>query len=296
MSEEKPRCFGYLRVSTRAQAEEGESPEVQQKRIEAKYNAEFLPKGYAWGGLEYDGAVTASIPLRERERGKVLDASVRKGDIVLISRVDRGFRDMLDAIATAREWKARGVSVVFMDLGIDVSSDWGELILAIMAKTAEMERRTILERTMSAKRNMLERGLWPFRPDATPYGYKVEKRTVKNGGRSVRAAVLVPNLAQRQWGRYLIELFTRLETVSDTYRFLSDNKILFWDGKPTTYDRVYRTIINEQKLQADEVSRGVTPDQSLPPTVRWPERQRKGIFNSYWTAGGEEKTRGEEPV
>jgi putative DNA-invertase from lambdoid prophage Rac len=77
--------------------------------------------------------------------GKLLDV-VREGDTVCVYAVDRLGRDALDVQATVRKLLDKGVAVEVHGLGT-IARGVGELILAVLAQVADMERRRIIERT-----------------------------------------------------------------------------------------------------------------------------------------------------
>jgi hypothetical protein len=52
-------AFGYIRVSTRDQAEGGLGLAAQREQIEDLYARKYKPAGYAWGGIYEDRAVSA---------------------------------------------------------------------------------------------------------------------------------------------------------------------------------------------------------------------------------------------
>jgi hypothetical protein len=51
--------FGYIRVSTRDQAESGAGLAAQRDQIEEFFERKYKPQGYAWGGIYEDKAVSA---------------------------------------------------------------------------------------------------------------------------------------------------------------------------------------------------------------------------------------------
>lgn len=75
---------------------------------------------------------------------------IRKGDILFVYAVNRLGRDALDVQATVRSLLGRGVEVDVHGLG-RISRGAGELILAVLAQVADMERMRILERTAAGR-------------------------------------------------------------------------------------------------------------------------------------------------
>ncbi|MCJ2042525.1 recombinase family protein [Methylobacterium sp. J-059] len=160
--------YGYARVSTARQANEGESLDVQRRMIE----------GYAlMHGLQLDDVlveegVSGSIPLNERPAGAAMLAKLRAGDIVIAAKLDRCFRSALDALNVVERLKARGVKLHLLDLGGDIAGNGlSKLFLTIAAAFAEAERDRIRERISNVKADQKARGR--YLGGKVPFGYRV---------------------------------------------------------------------------------------------------------------------------
>src|ERR1700722_11859168 len=95
--------YGYARVSTSRQAEEGESLDVQQRTV-AGY---ALMHGLTVDGMFVERGVSGSVPLSERAEGKALLAILKAGDVLITAKLDRMFRSALDALDVLAKLKAR---------------------------------------------------------------------------------------------------------------------------------------------------------------------------------------------
>ena len=132
----------YFRVSTGDQ-----SVEAQRHALGGAFDAEYEDIGVS-------GGVMAA---RRPGFAKLLE-QVRKGDTVCVYAVDRLGRDALDVQSTVRHLIDRGVTVDIHGLG-QIGRGVGEIILAVLAQIADMERHKIKERTevgRSAARKALE--------------------------------------------------------------------------------------------------------------------------------------------
>lgn len=161
-------AYGYCRVSTARQANEGESLEVQRRQIE----------GYAhMHGLKLDDivveeSVSGSVPVIERPAAGALFGKLTKGDIVIAAKLDRLFRSALDALKVVEYLKARGVKLHLLDLGGDISGNGlSRLFLTIAAAFAEAERDRIRERVSQSKADQRARGR--YLGGKVPFGYRV---------------------------------------------------------------------------------------------------------------------------
>src|SRR5215467_5266121 len=68
------RTFGYWRVSTDAQAEDGQSLEVQQRQLEGW----AMQRGVTLKSVHVEAGVSGAIPFLERPEGGKLWAELRK--------------------------------------------------------------------------------------------------------------------------------------------------------------------------------------------------------------------------
>lgn len=126
--------IAYYRVSTSDQ-----SVEAQRHAMGGAFDKEFSDEGVS------GGTMAATRP----GFAKLLEI-VREGDVVCVYAVDRLGRDALDVQATVRRLLEQGVAVEVHGLGT-ISRGVGELILAVLAQVADMERRRITERTQAGR-------------------------------------------------------------------------------------------------------------------------------------------------
>lgn len=121
--------IAYFRVSTADQ-----SIESQREAMGGEFDEEFSDQ------------VSGSVLAKDRPGFASLLDYVRKGDVVYVYSVDRLGRDALDVQSTVRALIQRDVAVHVRGLG-EISQGVGELVLAVLAQVADMERRRIMERT-----------------------------------------------------------------------------------------------------------------------------------------------------
>lgn len=163
--------YGYVRVSTLQQANEGESLETQLRQI--KSYSEL--KGYSIPreNLITERGVSGSLEFEKRPEGAKLFASLESGDILIFSKLDRAFRNTRNALNTLHELKERGVSVHFIDLGGDVTNDGiGSVIFTILSAFATFERERIATRIREVKQVQKTEG--KFLGGFTRFGYSVD--------------------------------------------------------------------------------------------------------------------------
>lgn len=134
--------IAYYRISTNSQ-----SIEAQRQTLPGPFDREFADEGVS-------GATMAA----DRPGFSALLNYIREGDTLYIAAIDRLGRDALDIQSTVRKLMARGVTVDVLGLG-PIGKGVGELIVAVLAQIADMERGRIKERCdagRSAARASLE--------------------------------------------------------------------------------------------------------------------------------------------
>jgi putative DNA-invertase from lambdoid prophage Rac len=164
----------YSRVSTLIQAEEGESLGVQDRMLRGYYMIHGLdPSDRSF----VERGVSGSVPVAERPEGKRFLGTVARGDIIVCAKLDRMFRDARDALNVLHALRDRGVSLHFVDLGVDVCGNGlAKLMFTILSAFAEMERDRIRERVSEVKADQRKRNR--YLGGAVPFGFKVQHGTL----------------------------------------------------------------------------------------------------------------------
>jgi putative DNA-invertase from lambdoid prophage Rac len=156
--------YGYVRVSTERQADEGESLGTQQRVIDGY----AMMNGLTLDSIFVERGVSGSKPVGERPEGARLLAALKAGDVVITPKLDRMFRSALDALDVLGRLKDRGVSLHMIDLGGDVTGNGvSKLVFTILSAVAEAERDRIRERIRDVKADQRKRqrylgGIVPF--------------------------------------------------------------------------------------------------------------------------------------
>jgi putative DNA-invertase from lambdoid prophage Rac len=127
--------IAYVRVST-----DDQTTEAQRHSISQRFNVN------EWFSDEATSGATKAL---QREGFKALHAYARKGDTVVVAAIDRLGRDTIDVLETVEALKAKGVTVVSMREGFDLSSPVGKAMLTMLAAVAELERANIKARQMA---------------------------------------------------------------------------------------------------------------------------------------------------
>ncbi len=168
------RAVIYVRVSTAKQAESGLGLGDQTERL-AAYCA---LRGLDMVATVTDAGESAGKPLAKRPGGrKVLDLVRRKAvDAVVVLKLDRAFRSVVDALQTSEAWDRAGVALHVADMAgtaIDTTSAAGRMFLTMLAGMGEFERNLAAERTTAALAHKARCGDMRLGAHA-PYGWRYE--------------------------------------------------------------------------------------------------------------------------
>lgn len=161
------RCYIYIRVSTREQAEEGYSIGEQQERL-IKYAEAMgwtIVKVYIDPG--HSGGTMDRPALQE------MIANIREVDIVLVDKLDRLSRSLYDTLYMIQKvFGDQDVSFVSRNEAFDTSTSFGRAMVGILAVFAELERERIKERMSDGRNGRAKEGKWHGQ---APIGYDYNK-------------------------------------------------------------------------------------------------------------------------
>lgn len=130
--------YGYVRVSTRGQAKDGNSLESQKKSL-SEAGAEKI----------YIDVFTGTKS--DRPEFDKLMKQLSSGDTLIVTKLDRLARSISHGSEVVSELIARGVRVYILNIGIMDDTPASKLIRNIFFSFAEFERDMIVERTMEGK-------------------------------------------------------------------------------------------------------------------------------------------------
>ena len=130
--------YGYARVSTKGQAKDGNSLEVQEKALrESGANEIYVD---AFTGTKTD----------RPEFDKLMD-KIQKGDTLIVTKLDRFARSMTQGSELVSDLVEKGIKVYILNIGVMDNTPSSKLIRNVFFAFAEFERDMIVERTMEGK-------------------------------------------------------------------------------------------------------------------------------------------------
>ncbi len=152
----------YVRVSTDSQAASGHGLDAQRKTI----SAEADRRGWEDVVWYIDGGFSG----KDLDRPAMADllSVIRRGDVLVIAKLDRLSRSLSDFAALMERAQRQKWNVVALDLGIDLSTPNGEFMASVLAAMARWERRIIGQRTKEGMAAARAKGVLPGRRSALP--------------------------------------------------------------------------------------------------------------------------------
>lgn len=170
------KVFGYIRVST---ADQANSLQVQLDRIKdyCRYNSMELVQVFI------DEDVSGFKPISTRPQGLLMLGALSSGQAegIVAVKIDRLFRNTVDALTTAEDLKAKNINLFIADQGgvtVDYQSANGKFVFTLLAASAQYERDKTSDRTTDVLTHKKKSGMVYCRP---VFGYdNVEGRLVEN--------------------------------------------------------------------------------------------------------------------
>lgn len=199
----------YIRVSTHHQVDKDSLPFQRSELINyAKY---------VLGIENYEIFEDAGYSGKNTDRPKFQEMmnKIKKREFthLLVWKIDRISRNLLDFCAMYDEIKGYGVTFVSKNEQFDTSSAMGEAMLKIILVFAELERKLTAERVTSIMLNRAEKGLW--NGANVPIGYKYDEETKFPKIDSKEAETV----------KYIYNTYQECESTSEVTNLLNNNNI-----------------------------------------------------------------------
>jgi DNA invertase Pin-like site-specific DNA recombinase len=162
-------AYGYIRVSSAEQAgDDRTSLETQRRKVAAV--AELC--GLDLARIIEEPGVSGGTAMAERPGGREPLSLLQRGDTVIVSKLDRGFRNAADALAQTETWKRQGIDPIVADMGSEPVTQNGvsRMFFGMLALVAQFERERIAERT--AEGRAAKRKAGGHIGGTAPFGYR----------------------------------------------------------------------------------------------------------------------------
>ena len=175
------RLLGYTRVSTTSQDARLQLDALMAAGVEARDVFSDVTSG-------------ARAAIKRPGMKKLFDYAT-EGDTVVVWRIDRLGRSLIDVLNTVNLLRERGVKVQSISDGIDPETSSGRMMLGMLATLAEYERELITERVnagiAAAKQNGTKFGRPPVDPAVVKEKLAIVKDARAKGRTAKDAAALV---------------------------------------------------------------------------------------------------------
>ena len=179
--EEVGRLVGYARVST--------ADQTTQMQIAALTKAGVSPANL------HEEQVSGVAVKRPALEAAIADC--RAGDTLIVWKLDRIGRSMLDLLRRLETLTQRGVGFRSLTEGIDTTTPGGKLILHVMGALAQFERDLVVERTRAGVRAARARGVRFGQPEKLTERQKIEARKMRRNGMSVVQIAAALNVSKQ---------------------------------------------------------------------------------------------------
>ena len=185
--------YGYARVSTIGQERNGNSLIDQEKQLRENGAVQVYHEAYT--GTKADRPVFT----------KLLE-QVQTGDTIVVTKLDRLSRSVIDGAILVRDLLAKDVSVHILNMGMIDNTPTGKLFVHMLFAFAEFERDMIVQRTSEGKaiakqREGYREGRKRKEIDLTEY-----RERVSNGEMSVVDACEQLGISKQTWYNRMKEL------------------------------------------------------------------------------------------
>ena len=147
------RTFAYARVSTLEQNSENQIKEIK--------DAGFMIESHR---LVMETVSRSMLISRRQGFTRLLD-KMEKGDVLVVTKLDRLGRDAIDVSSTVNNLERMAIRVHCLALGsVDLTSSAGKMTMGVINTVAQFERDLLIERTQSGLQRAKSNGKTLGRP------------------------------------------------------------------------------------------------------------------------------------
>ena len=239
----KIRCAIYTRKSS----EEGLDMEFNSLDAQREACSAFIASQRAEGWVELaefydDGGVSGGTLERPALRRLLADIEARRVDVVVVYKIDRLSRALMDFAKLIEAFDRSEVTFVSVTQSFNTTTSMGRLTLNILLSFAQFEREVIGERIRDKFAASRKRGLWMG--GTVPLGYAVKDRKL----------VVVPQEAATV--RMIFERFCKIGSATTLARQIATEGVRTRKGNFIDKGTIYKLLANRVYL-GDAVHKGV---------------------------------------
>ena len=240
--QKKLRCAVYTRKST----EEGLDQEFNSLDAQREACVAFVASqvGLGWRLLadHYDdGGISGGTMERPALKRLLQDIRERRVDVVVVYKIDRLSRSLMDFAKLVEVFDRGGVTFVSVTQSFNTTTSMGRLTLNILLSFAQFEREVIGERIRDKIAASRKRGMWMG--GFVPLGYEVRDRK------------LVINEAEAATVRMIFERFVEVGSATALARALAAEGVRTRRGRLVDKGFLYK-LLNNRVYIGDAVHKG----------------------------------------
>jgi DNA invertase Pin-like site-specific DNA recombinase len=240
----KLRCAVYTRKSTEEGLDmEFNSLDAQRESCEA-YIASQKAEGWVLVLDRYDdGGFSGGTLERPALKRLLTDIEEGQADIVVVYKIDRLSRSLMDFAKLVEVFDRKGVTFVSVTQSFNTTTSMGRLTLNVLLSFAQFEREVIGERIRDKFAASRKKGMWMG--GVVPLGYRVENR---------KLLIHEPDAATV---RMIFERFVKVGSATVLTRTLADEGVRTRSGKLIDKGFLYK-LLNNRIYIGEAVHKGTS--------------------------------------
>ena len=254
----KFRCAVYTRKSSEEGLDMAFNSLGAQREACESYIQSQKPEGWVPIDDRYnDGGISGATLERPALERLLADIEAGRVDIVVVYKIDRLSRSLMDFAKLVGVFEAHGVTFVSITQQFNTTTPMGRLTLNILLSFAQFEREVTAERIRDKIAASRRKGMWMG--GNPPLGYDVKDRK------------LVVNAEEAAVVRMMFERFTAVGSATQLARTLRAEGVVTKRGKPIDKGTLYR-LINNRVYIGEAVHKGNAypgEHEGIVPRVLW---------------------------
>ena len=272
MSDEKLCVDLYIRVSTDRQAKEGDSLEEQENELKKfcdyrgfRINKIYIERGKSGGNTN-----------RPEYQKLVKDVENKKINAVIVKKIDRLSRSLLDFEALMTVMQTKDVEFISLRENFDTTTAMGKAMVRVALVFAQLEREQTSERLRDVFSFRASQGL--YNGGTRPFGYTPVNKE------------LVPYSKEKEIVELMFKSFLDFKSTSSVAKFLNDTGYRTKNGK--LWDKRHLQAILQNQIYIGKVKWGDQFHQGIhqPIISDLQFQQTQAIFRNHSKRAGDSKT------
>lgn len=191
---ETGQLVGYARIST------------DDQKLDLQMDA-LTRHGVLIANIHTDQASGKTV--KGRPGFEALCKDLRRGDILVVWKLDRIGRDIREWLQTADWLKARGVTLRSLTEQVDTTTPYGQMMFTVMGAFAQLERDLIIERTKAGQAAARKKGRFPGRKALAPEKIEAIRQAIEDG-KTIAETSVIAECSIPSVYRYLKEIQTEM--------------------------------------------------------------------------------------